>query len=472
MSLQQTQSETSQKSSVRYERIKLALLSLTYFLVICAYTLVKELKDSIFINVVGKEYIPWAKMISMVVLIPAVLFNSFLVDKLRRYQLLYFYSLAYGIFGFIFTYFIAHPTIGIINTDSSPYRIFGWLFYFLFEGYSPFMVSVFWAFVNSVSNPKAAKNDYGLLIAASKVGGIVSAGIAWALFSWKTASYFCVLGDVASHQILLGLASTVILIIPIIIYILMSKVPGRYLHGYEAVYQFEKEQKKKIEKKKEGRPGLLSGLKMLLDHPYVFGIFGMVFFYEVVNTVLGYLRLGIAQSMNSNISGVSCFLYKQVFFMHFFGLAISLIGTRFLLEKLGEKLCLILVPVSTGLLLLYFMIAHTPTSLILVFIALRSINYAFALPVRESLYIPTVKDMKFKSKSWIDAFGSKLAKGMGSVFNVFASMAGATLFFPIHAFFFAGLVAIWGGVAFLLGNRFEWAVRNDEVIGAPKKESD
>ena len=63
----------------KYEARKLMLLSFAYFFVIATYTLVKELKDSIFINIVGKEYIPWAKLVTMVILVPAVLFILFLL---------------------------------------------------------------------------------------------------------------------------------------------------------------------------------------------------------------------------------------------------------------------------------------------------------------------------------------------------------------------------------------------------------
>ena len=69
-------------------------------------------------------------------------------------------------------YLVGHPEIGIANTETSPYRLFGWVFYFLNEGYSPFVLSVFWAYVNSVNNPTSAKKHYGLMIASSKLGGI------------------------------------------------------------------------------------------------------------------------------------------------------------------------------------------------------------------------------------------------------------------------------------------------------------
>ena len=153
----------------REERLKLLFLAISFFLVIGAYTLVRELKSSMFMSIVGKEYVPMARMIAMLMLIPATLFYSFLVDKLKRYQLLYFYSISYGLAGLFCVYLVGHPTVGIANTDASPYRLFGWFFYFLIEIVSPFVISVFWAFANSVYDPEGAKKNYAYLVSASKL---------------------------------------------------------------------------------------------------------------------------------------------------------------------------------------------------------------------------------------------------------------------------------------------------------------
>lgn len=448
----------------KFERLKIILLSATFLFVIAAYTVIYDLKNSIFMTVVGKEYVPWAKMASMIILIPAVLFYSFLVDKLRRYQLLYFYSFVYGIFGLCCAYIIGHPTIGLLNTDSSPYRLFGWLFYFFVEGFSPFVLSVFWAFANSVNSPQGAKDNYGVLVSASKVGGMLSAGFAWWFLTLKDLSGQRIFSDATNHQILLIIFSIVVLIIPLFVKLLMKKVPGKYLHGYEAVYKFEKKKEKEKEVEPE-RVGLLSGLIMFIKQPYILGIFGMLFFYEVLNTILSYQRLGVAQSAANSVSDISYLLYQQMFFMHAIGFFISLIGTQTLLQKLGERVCLILIPFVSGSLLFYFWLTYTPFSLLLVFVCLKSVNYAFATPVRESLYIPTIKDIKFKSKSWIDAFGSKFARSFGSTFNIISDLTGPVLQFLFHGSMFIFVIGGWFITAFLLGKRYAKAIKNNEVIG-------
>jgi len=455
-----------------YERLKLLFLWIAFFFIIGSYTLARELKDSIFAFIVGRDYIGYAKFITMVGLVPAIFIYSKLVDRMRRYHLLCAYSAFYAVTGLVFAYLLGHPEIGIPNAEASPYRIIGWLFYFFVEGYSPFVVSVFWAFLNSVSSPETAKS-YGFLVSGSKVGGMVTSAAAWYFLTRVNDLGKPVYSHTANHQILLYISSILLLCVPIVILILMKKVPGVFLHGYEAAYQLEKQKMKGG----ESDTGMFAGLKMLIKYPYVLGIFGMVFFYEVVTSVLSVMRIGIAQDSTDSISSASAYLFQIIFYTHAAGFLVSLVGTSALVRYLGERRCVILIPVSSALLLVYFMLSYTDmfafcvsaNALVVGYVGLKVIRYAFSDPIRESLYIPTVKEIKFKSKSWIDAFGSKFGKMSGVSFNVAASWLGKASFFSVHVAFFGAISLLWIVTAILLGRRFEQAVNNNEVIGADEE---
>lgn len=446
------------------ERLKVALLTLAFFLIIGAYTLARELKDSLFVHIVGKEYVPIAKILAMILLVPPILIYAKLVDTMRKHHLLYLYTIIYGLGGLCIAYFLAHPTIGLANTDTSRSRIFGWLIYFFIEGYSPFVASLFWAFANSVTTPEAAKSNYPLLIAGSKIGGIAAAAFAlWILR--RNVAIESRFSDIVNHQILLGFASFLLLLVPFVIFILVKKVPRRFLHGYEAVYKAERQKDIPIEDQPSGVAKLFSGLTLLLKYPYVLGIFGMVFFWEVVNSVFGYERLGVGKTLALNVSDYTRFLFDGMILVHLAGLFIVLFGTRFIITHLGERRSLVLVPVITGVLSLYYLSQRSPSAILIVFVLLRAINYAFAHPLRESLYIPTTRDMRFKSKSWIDAFGSKFAKSSGSLYNLFIQSAVPGMVGSANAMFFAVIIGSWIMTAYLLGRRFERAVSRNEVIG-------
>ncbi|MBT3828137.1 hypothetical protein HOL34_00065 [bacterium] len=474
------------KNRVMWGRIKTALLSVAFFLLIGSYTIARELKSSVFMNIVGKEYVPWAKILAMFVLIPAILVYTLMVDKLRRTQLLYACAIFYGIAGLAFAYFLGHPSIGLSNTDASPYRLMGWLFFFFIEGLNPFVIGVFWALSNSINSPDQARKSYGLIVLASKAGGILMALAACLFLRRMCSSGSAISGDTFNHQILLLFSSVALLLVPIVIAVMKYVVPGRFLHGYEAVYKVEKQRGKDLEQlknesdsdpkdsqpaKKKPSVGLFKGLAVILRYPYVAGIFLTVGLAEVLTTVFSYQRLVISKATTSSMSGMTNFLLQQAVGAHIIGAFIAILGTHTLLRLIGERRCLLLVPLLTGAMLLFFIVntvfvfISPGSAVLIVAMGMRALHYTFSTPLRESLYIPTVKDVKFKAKSWVDTFGTKFARAGGSAFNVYTVAMTGMAFVSVHAIFYVVIVSVWFAVAYFLGNKFEKTVANNEVIG-------
>lgn len=228
------------------------------------------------------------------------------------------------------------------------------------------------------------------------------------------------------------------------------------MHGYEASYK--EERKHDAERKKNGAEPwykeMFSGAVLLIKYPYTLGIFGVMFFWEIVNVFLNLTRIGIAEKAATTLSEQTYILLHQDLWVHLIGVIITILGTRTFLNLLGERISLLVVPFIIGGLLICYFSVQSPLALSFVFILTRSINYAFSYPLRESLYIPTSTDIKFKSKAWIEAFGVKIAKAVGS------SMA-----FAAGYGVFSVIIALWVVTAHLLGRRFEQAVKNNEVIG-------
>src|SRR4051812_8750973 len=139
-------------------RLKVFFLTLIFALMMGCQAIWRPLKVSIFAKIVGAAHTPDAKLYTFCTLIPLILLYSWLVDVLRRHQLLYFFNLLHAIGGFIFAFVLANPTYGIANPLQSPSRITGWLFYLFMESFCAFLAASFWSFANSINKPKDAKN--------------------------------------------------------------------------------------------------------------------------------------------------------------------------------------------------------------------------------------------------------------------------------------------------------------------------
>lgn len=463
------------------ERLKVALLSFTYFLIVGSYTLSVELKNTVFIYTVGVEYLPRVRIYAMFVLIPFVLLYSHLVDRVRRYQLIYIYCSLFAVINALFASCLNHPVMGLVNTHTGPHRILGWLYYFFVEAYAPFILGVFWAFMNSVTNPEGAKRHYSLTVAASKVGAMLSsAAAAFYLGMWKD-SPLCQLIVVQTHklQLLMYIGSVVLALVPVVIFQLMRRVPGRHLHGYEAAYRFEKKRDKEAEQVHgwwssmfSQVASMFSGFTMFFKEPYVLGIFAFSCLYEMVYTVFSFLRVVATKQGGGNILDVTCSFYSQIFWVHVLGFCVALFGSQPLLALLGERLCLIIIPAISSVFVFTALFHYTPLTVSLAWTVLRAVYYGFSQPLKESLYIPTVKELKFKSKSWVDATGAKFARAVASVLNENTFIGGPQFFMPLYTGLFAIVSGTWFWTAVWLGNRYEQAIARNEVIGEQKVVTD
>lgn len=451
------------------DRYKLLFLTLSFMLIIGGYTVVRTLRDVLFVSIVGREYIPFARLCSIIMLVPGVMIFSKLVDLVKRYQLLYIYSLIYGLGGLLIALFLQHPTIGLPNDATDSSRLFGWVIYLFIEGYNPFLISVFWSFVHSVSSPESSKALYPIMVAGSKVGGMIAASLGCTILTlplWGSG----IMAQVLAHQALLTVFSLWVLCVPFCIMALLKTVPERQLHGYEAAYRAEHETDKKERVSQtliESLYSMFAGLIMLFKYPYAMGMFAIAFFWEVINSFVSFARLDVVEGALS--CRATCSLLHQDFWIHVGGFLLALLGTRVLVELLGERRSLLLVPFVTGVLLAYYYSAQSAVAMGVIYVLLRVMHYAFSVPLRERLYTPTVTDIKFKSKSWIDSFGVKLSKGVGAGYNLICMQLSVAARTSFGIGVFGALIGIWAVTAHLMGRAFERAVARREVIGLDRK---
>jgi AAA family ATP:ADP antiporter len=96
-------------------------------------------------------------------------------------------------------------------------------------------------------------------------------------------------------------------------------------------------------------------------------------------------------------------------------------------------------------------------------VIIKGLNYALNVPSKEVLYIPTSKDVKFKAKGWIDAFGNRTTKVLGAaVTNPLKGSINTLLSYGTVASLV--IVACWIPVAIFVGNKFENLQKENKII--------
>jgi len=465
--------------SVKQEfRLKVGLLALTFAFLTATQAVWRSLKNSVFAKVVGAAHLPTVRVYSIFLLIPIILFYSKLVDVLRRHQLLYVFTLIHAIGGLIFAFLLADSSTGIANTIPSPTRWVGWGFYLFMESFSAFLSTSFWSFANSVNKPREARTYYGLFVAGSKIGGILAASGMWLFMMIGTGklnrltSYFLEksvhISDAILIPTLLSSGSLFLFGAAICTFLLMKLVPGYHLHGYEAVYQTEKKRDRMHEpfSLTTSLKKMVDGLWVIASIPYVLGIFSLSVFYDIINSIIDIIILVSADESTGSVGELTIFYASYFLTMHLCGFVVSMLITTPLQRVLSNRTMLLLFPTLCLLAVIVICFYSSPAILFFIGALLRGANYGLNHPTREMLYIPTTKEIKFKSKAWSDAFGTRMAKASASFFYKYVSTHAPSMGYIINNGFMLSITTLWITVSYFLGRTLQHALDHQQVIGS------
>mmetsp|Transcript_10335 Transcript_10335/g.39112 ORF Transcript_10335/g.39112 Transcript_10335/m.39112 type:complete len:635 (-) Transcript_10335:48-1952(-) len=426
---------------------RIAMLSSMLFFIIGGYWLLRSCKDPIITHIVGIEWIPTAKIMSLFVVLAAVYVYNVLVDIFPKHQLFYIVGGFYILVFMGVSVLLRHPTIGMPNAEASPHRFLGWLSYFAIESFGSIVVSLFWQFTNANVDLKTAKSAYGLIVAGAQIGSILGPTIATNADSIGMPNlYLC------------GALAVTAMVVVVYFYV------QRYGPSADDVSK---------EGKKKEKTGALEGLKLMQKHDYVRGIFAISCLFMVEVTILDYMMKKLAYTEfivkypgdpQRATKAFGAFMGSFGQMTNLISFAFSLTGTSFVIRRFGLNRTLLAFPsLCCAAITMVFLFPQ----LYVVFAAmmlLKAFSYALNNPCKEILYQPTSSAVKFKCKSWIDTFGARGSKALGSL--VTNSFTGSVAMLVTYGSVIAGGCSgflVW--VAWWMGQKFDEYVENDTVVG-------
>lgn len=444
----------------REEFKKFFRMGLIFALIIGVYWTLRPLKDAIFIQLVDRLQLPYAKTASVLALLPLVMFYTKLLEKTSREKMLMILPTFYGISVLCFSTLIGMAQAPAEEIAARPFllltstRALGYLWYLFVESFGSLVVALFWAFAADTTEPTSAKRGFPLVVAVGQMGGIIFpytiGGLPHRLkLSTDTLSMIC-----------LGLF--ILLIIPLVRYFLRV-TPKNLLSSFHG------KNEKKEEKKQE--PGFLEGLKLMLQHRYLIGIFAANFIYETIVTIFDF---NFKIAAGAQYSGVALSHYLSLYgsSVNIVSLMCLLLGISNVTRFLGVGVALAAMPVIVGTALFGFLTLDSLSFLFALMVGSKAINYALNGPALKQLYIPTTPDVRFKAQAWIETFGSRASKEAGSLFNMllsplqsaFGKLAGRHYYLLFSGCIGFPLLALWLIVAIYLGNTFRKAIDSKKVV--------
>jgi ATP:ADP antiporter, AAA family len=468
--------------------IRTMVLSSTLFVMIGGYWLLRSLKDAVLTALCGVESIPKAKMLSVFVVLGVVAVYNHLLDEksgFRKEQLFYVFGTFYGILFTGIAYLLNHPTIGLPNQTEDPARILGWVSYCGIESFGSVMVSLFWSFANSNFNLKQAKRSYGVMVATAQLGSILGPTF--------VNSYGHSLGIPTCYMVGAGCMLT------------LQLTMWTYVKMFGVVEDVPKavDVEKKDDPKKANKAGILEGIHLFVEHNYVKGIFAISCLFMVEVTIVDYTMKVLARehfaeefpclpfdeatgeamacwnAETNSAVGLSTEAIKSfTTFMGFFGQAtnglsflLSFFGTSAIIQYLGLRITLLLFPSICLIVIVTVRMYPTLNVVFAAMMILKANSYALNNPTKEMLYQPTSSNVKYKAKSWIDIFGARGSKALGSVVtNAFSTSAlelidkGSLVGMCVASFL------IWN--ATFMGKKFEEYTESGYIVGETNDDDD
>ncbi|MBF8263808.1 MAG: hypothetical protein HW387_1473 [Parachlamydiales bacterium] len=435
-------------------------MGLIFALIIGVYWTLRPLKDAVFIQLVDKLQLPYAKTVSVLILLPLVMFYTKLLEKTSKEKMLVILPVFYGIMVLCFALLMQvfqSPAEAIAQRSFfflAATRFLGYFFYVFVESFGSLVVALFWAFSADTTEPTSAKRGFPLVVTLGQIGGIV--------LPYGVGGLPYRLGHSTDTLSMIILSVLLLGIVPLVYYLLRA-TPKHLLVSFHGANE------KKEERKQE--PGFLEGLKLLLGHRYLLGIFAVNFVYEIVVTIFDF---NFKIAAGSEYSGVALSNYLSVYgsSVNTVSLICLLLGISNVTRFLGVGVALAAMPVIVGCALAGFLSLNSLAFLFILMVGSKAINYALNGPALKQLYIPTTPDVKFKAQAWIETFGSRTSKQAGSTFNMslaplqsaFGDLAGKSHYLLLSGFLCFPLLAFWLIVAIFLGRTFKKAIKENKVV--------
>ena len=346
------------------------------------------------------------------------------------------------------------------------------------------MVSLFWSFANSNFNLKQAKRSYGMMVATAQLGSILGPTF--------VNHYGHSLGIPVCY--LVGASCMLSLQVTMWTYVKMFGVVEESPKPEEAV------EEKQEEKKPKAKAGILEGIHLFMKYNYVKGIFAISCLFMVEVTIVDYTMKVLArerfseefpcQPFDEAGQPMACWntetntpvgmsteaLASFTTFMGLFGQAtnmlsflLSFFGTSAVIRYLGLRSTLLLFP---SICLIVIVTVRLYPNLDVVFAAmmiLKANSYALNNPTKEMLYQPTNSNVKYKAKSWIDIFGARGSKALGSVVtNAFSHSAAELVDKGSLVGMCVASFLIWN--ANFMGKKFDEYTESGYIVGETLEE--
>ncbi|MDR0739159.1 MAG: hypothetical protein LBF33_03345 [Oscillospiraceae bacterium] len=429
---------------------KFLRLGTLFLLLVGIYWTMRPFKDGIFIEFVNADEQPWAKLVSLGVMLVLVAIYSNLVSRIPKEKLLSIMPAFYGVLTMLFSIFVFLVQNKTIN-DKLIVRIIGYSWYVFVESFGSLIIALFWAYASSITIAKSAKQGFPLIYALGQVGGIL-----FPLFLITIPQMY----KVQSTPLAMAILSFAMFLPKLLIRYFIKHTPEE-LRTSTIPTQIEN----KEQEKKQKKASFTDGLKLLLTHKYLFGIFLVNFFFEFVVTIFDFnFKYQVQETIKISTERQAILGWYSVS-VNTVSLIFLLLGVNQITKRIGMGVALACTPVLLLLSLIGFVtMGQLLMFLLVLMVSSKAINYALNGPSLKQLYIPTSQEAKSQAQAWIETFGSRSSKVIAGQCNLLRPVLGTASYIMLGSSLSFLCTGLWLIIAIFLGKTYKKAIDSNSVI--------
>lgn len=391
------------------EGASLFLSALYYFLLLCAYYIIRPIRDDMGAEG-GVENLAWlfsGTLVGMMILHPIY---SAIVSRMPRRR---FIAVVYRFFMVQLLVFYA-----LFQTLEGVSEVWAGRVFFIWSSvFNLFVISVFWSLVNDVFRPSQSKRLFGVIAVGGTAGALT--------------------GSVITSFLAAGLGAITLLLVSAALLEVAARV-SRYLSDEEQTLAMaaiaDEALKKDADIKELNVPeasmvrdqvsakqteliggGIFDGVRHVMSSPYLLGIAALMLFFTVVSTYLYFMQIAIVtEALGDDRDARTQLFANRDLIVNAITLIVQMFLTGRILRWLGIGVSLALLPVISfaG----FGLLAVAPILMVVIAfdVLRRAGNFAIQRPARESLYTVVSRTNKYKAKNFNDTFVYRVGDQLGA----------------------------------------------------------
>ncbi len=296
-----------------------------------------------------------------------------------------------------------------------------------------FLMTLFWALMADGYSLSRSKRLFGIVAAAGTLGAVCGAFASSRIVSIKLAGH-----EEQSGPALSILAGAVLIALTIPVSFLarraMSDMPPA---PDEALGNHDTDARKPV------GGHFLAGFVAIARSPLLAGIACYLFFIPFAQTLVYFQQVDVIKAADLTREEATKYLASVDVWVNTAALVIQLFLTSRIIKWITVGGALVTLPVASCAGVAALAYAPSLTTLAVVRVAQRAVNYALARPARETLFTVVSPEDRFKAKPVIDTFIYRAADGVGE--RADKSLADYLLYLV------PPMLIIWSAIAVTLG---------------------